>query len=73
MEKALATYTAVLLDLTPEQIVQAFSRAAAESKFFPAPATLREYSGRPPSGDPICQRSPRGVVQNRGVAAYRKV
>jgi hypothetical protein len=27
MEKALATYTAVLLDLTPQEIVLAFSRA----------------------------------------------
>jgi hypothetical protein len=31
-----------MLELTPEENVQAFSRAAMECKFFPAPATLRE-------------------------------
>jgi hypothetical protein len=33
------------VDLTQEEIILAFSRAATESKFFPAPATLHEFSG----------------------------
>jgi hypothetical protein len=43
----------VLLDLTPEQIVLASSRAANECNFFHEPATLREFSGRPVRGDSI--------------------
>jgi|ERR1700729_1769470 hypothetical protein len=46
-------YKATLADLTRAEIVLAFSRAHDELKFFPAPATLREFSGRPVSGDPI--------------------
>jgi hypothetical protein len=53
MEKALKAYIAVLLELTPEQIVQAFSPAETCSKYYLVPATLREYSGRPATGDPI--------------------
>jgi hypothetical protein len=46
-------YTAALLDLSPPEIVLAFARATEECKFFPSPATLREYSGQSSSGDPI--------------------
>lgn len=47
-------YTAALADLTPSEIVLAFARATEECKaFFPSPATLREFSGRSSSGDPI--------------------
>jgi hypothetical protein len=42
-----------LLNLSQREIVLAFSRAATESKFFPAPATLREFSGRAATGDSI--------------------
>jgi hypothetical protein len=46
-------YTAVLAEMTQEQIVLAFSRATDECKFFPAPALLRDFSGLAVSGDPI--------------------
>jgi len=46
-------YHASLADLTREELVLAFSRAQNELKFFPLPATLREYSGRPATGDPV--------------------
>ena len=46
-------YTAVMAELTQEQIVLAFSRASDECKFFPAPALLRDFSGLAASGDPI--------------------
>lgn len=47
-------YTAVLVDLTPDEIVLAFSRAAQECQgWFPPPATLRAFSGQPMLGDPI--------------------
>lgn len=38
-------YTTVLAVSTRDQIVLAFSRAALECKLWPAPATLREFSG----------------------------
>ena len=57
MEKALKTYIAVLLELTPEQIVQAFSPAAEYSNLLHAPAALCEYSGRPAMGDPIANEA----------------
>jgi hypothetical protein len=44
---------ASLEDLTQEEIIQAFSRAQDELRYFPVPAILREYSGRPVTGDPI--------------------
>jgi hypothetical protein len=47
-------YTAVLWDLDEQEIVRAFSRASEECKgFYPSPPTLREFSGRPVSGDPM--------------------
>ena len=49
----LTSYAASLEDLTQEEIIQAFSRAHDELRFFPAPAILREFSGRPVTGDPI--------------------
>ncbi len=52
-ESMVRLYTAALVDLTQEKIILAFSRAATECKFFPSPATLREFSGRPVTGDPI--------------------
>jgi hypothetical protein len=50
-------YAASLEDLLPSQIIQAFSRALDEAKFMPFTATLREYSGRPVSGDPIASEA----------------
>jgi hypothetical protein len=64
------TYVAAMAELSQEENVLAFSRAATESKFFPSPATLREYSGRSVSGDPIASRSPRVAVQHRGGDAW---
>jgi hypothetical protein len=52
-EKAIVGYIALILDLGPADIVLAFSRAANESNFFHAPATLREFSGRAVTGDLI--------------------
>jgi hypothetical protein len=57
-----ASYYASLEDLTREEIVLAFSRARDESKFLPAPATLREYSGRPIAGRPVAAEG-RGPLQ----------
>jgi hypothetical protein len=51
------TYLAVLSDLTREQNIQAFSRAAAECRFFPSPAALREMSGSAAAGDPIANEA----------------
>lgn len=51
--KSLPLYVAVLWDLTPQELVLAFSRAAEEDKFFPAPSRLRELCGREPVGDPV--------------------
>jgi hypothetical protein len=42
-QKAQAGYIAVILELTPAQIVQAFSPAAEYSKFLHAPAALCNY------------------------------
>ena len=52
-DNALKTCIGVLLDLTQHQTVLAFFRAATECRFFPAPATLREYAGLVVSGAPI--------------------
>lgn len=47
-------YTAALADLTQAEIVLAFARASEECKaYFPSPATLREFSGRAVTGDPL--------------------
>jgi hypothetical protein len=46
-------YTAVLSGLDQVEIIRAFTRASEECRFWPSPATLREFSGRPVSGDPI--------------------
>jgi hypothetical protein len=43
-KKALAGYIALILELTPAEIVLAFSRAAMDCKFFPAPALLRDFA-----------------------------
>jgi hypothetical protein len=40
-------YIATLSDLTGEECVRAFSRAATECRYFPSPAVLLELSGRP--------------------------
>jgi hypothetical protein len=61
MTKALRLYVAVLWDLNPAELIQAFSRAAMECKFFPNPATLREFSSRPVSGDPIAAEARAGL------------
>jgi hypothetical protein len=42
-ENELKGYTAALVELESLQIIRAFSRAATESKFFPAPAALCNY------------------------------
>ncbi len=55
-------YDATLEDLTQEEIVLAFSRAHDECKFFPSPATLREFSGRPVTGDPIANEAKEGLL-----------
>jgi propanediol dehydratase small subunit len=62
-QNALATYSAVLADLTRDNVILAFSRAAMECKFFPAPATLREYSGRAPTGDPLAKEAKEELVR----------
>lgn len=49
----LEVYEVSLADLEPAEIIQAFSRAHDELKYFPPPATLREFSGRAVTGDPI--------------------
>jgi hypothetical protein len=38
-------YIAALADLSPTEIIQAFTRATEQAKFFPVPAILREYAG----------------------------
>jgi hypothetical protein len=52
VDNPLKTYIAALLDLTPQEIVQAFSRAANESKFMRGPALLRDFASVAPSDDP---------------------
>jgi len=46
-------YTACLDDLSLNECVNAFARAAMESQFFPTPAYLREVAGRNESGDQV--------------------
>jgi hypothetical protein len=48
----------VLLDPTQHEADQAFSRAAMECRFFPAPALLRELSGETMTGDAIAAEAP---------------
>jgi hypothetical protein len=50
-------YTAALAEFNPSEIVLAFCRATEECRYFPAPATLREYSGRAVDGDPIAREA----------------
>jgi hypothetical protein len=50
-------YIAALLDLKPSQVIQAFSRALDDSKFFPPPATLRELSGQTMTGDGVASEA----------------
>jgi hypothetical protein len=47
------SFLATLLPMASLEIIQAFARVTVECRFFPNPATLREFSGRPVSGDPI--------------------
>lgn len=54
---AIQTYLACLAELTKEEIILAFSRAAQECRFFPPPAILREFSGRAADGDPIAREA----------------
>jgi len=50
----LATYLAVLADLSQAQIVLAFSRAATECKHFPVPALLRDFAS---IGEPVAMEA----------------
>jgi len=50
----LATYLAVLADLSQAQIVLAFSRAAMECKHFPVPALLRDFAS---IGEPVAMEA----------------
>jgi hypothetical protein len=43
--------------LTPAQIIQPFSRALDECRFFPPPATLRELSGQTMTGDAVASEA----------------
>lgn len=49
--RAVEAYVAVMMELTPEECVRAFSRALAEQRFFPAPAVLRSLSSRAEASD----------------------
>ena len=49
-------YTAVLSELDQVEIIRAFTRASEECRFWPSPATLREFIGRVVSGDPVAGR-----------------
>lgn len=51
--KTVELYQAALMDLTVPQLLQAFSRATEECKYWPSPATLRELAGVPAHGDPV--------------------
>jgi hypothetical protein len=55
-DNALKTCIGVLLDLTQQENVLAFSRAAEECKLFPRPATLIEYRGRAAVDNPAHER-----------------
>jgi hypothetical protein len=57
MDNAPKGYTAALVELTPSQIIQAFSRALDEAKFSPPPATLRELSGQMMIGDALASET----------------
>ena len=46
-------YHDTLGTLTQDEAILAFARAQEECKFFPSPATLREFSGRAVTGDPV--------------------
>jgi hypothetical protein len=52
-DEATKANIAFLSPLTQSALAPAFSRAAKEGRFFPAPALLRDFSGHPVSGDPI--------------------
>lgn len=49
----LSSYVASLEDLTPEDIILAFTRAQDEENYWPTPSRLRELCGREPAGDPL--------------------
>jgi hypothetical protein len=68
-EKAGMGYVASLNPLTRQQLVQAFSRALDESKFFPVPALLRDFASVAPSGDPVASEAREELF--RIVAAMR--
>ena len=68
-EKALVGYIALILDLTPAEIVLAFFRAANEGKFMHVPASLRDFASVTPSGDPIANEGREELF--RIVAAMR--
>ena len=55
-------YAATLADLTQADCVQAFSRAALNLRFFPPPATLREFSGRAADGDAVARETKAEVL-----------
>jgi hypothetical protein len=55
--RLLEVYTASLAELTPSEIIMAFSRATEECRFFPPPAILREFSGHAADGDPVAREA----------------
>jgi hypothetical protein len=55
--KTAAAYVAEMNELRPNECILAFCRALRECKYFPPPATLREYSGRAADGDPIAREA----------------
>jgi hypothetical protein len=61
-------YIALILELTPAQIVLAFSRAAMEYKHFPVPALLRSFAS---IGEPVAVEAKEGLrlasLPRRGV------
>jgi hypothetical protein len=59
-KNALATYLAVLADLSQEQIVLAFSRAAMECKHFPVPALLRDFAS---IGEPVAAEAKQELIR----------
>jgi hypothetical protein len=65
-DPTLNTYLAALSGLSRQQAILAFARATEECRYFPAPATLLEYSGRGVTGDAIAREAAaelRGVLE----------
>jgi hypothetical protein len=64
MTKNLALgYLDTLGTLTQDEAILAFSRVQDEYRVFPAPATLRELSGRAVTGDPIAAEAKDELLQ----------